>query len=114
MLFLLVLLSSVWIENFDDFNFNYAPVNNRSKTVQDISDGVPSSWSNHSNYRKLRDLKNPNTHRFTYQGFGIPLKYEQKYTVPVKSPSDLMDYQVSLKCCPSMYSTDQGCVCKDY
>ncbi len=101
-------------ETFSDFDFNYASVDIHSKQTNDISDGNPVSWSNKSNYRPLRNTKNNNKYNFTYQGFGIPLKYEQKYTIPAESPSDLMDYIASPSCCPSMFSTDKGCVCKDY
>jgi len=47
----------------------------------------------------------------TFNG-GIPLKYE---TVPMKMPKDSMfmfDKNISSPyCCPSTYTSDQGCIC---
>ena len=51
-------------------------------------------------------------------GHTLPLAYEERHPGPLESasPDQTMvplhhKYEVSPDCCPSVYSTDQGCVC---
>ena len=52
-------------------------------------------------------------HAAVYQGQSIPLKYEDRLTLPPENPMYLIHnrFRVSPDCCPSMYTTDQGCIC---
>lgn len=108
LIFVILMLNVRFTENFLDLNF--------SNINDDISNGNKLSMSNQPN------LPNPNPSVFQgkktiipnliIQGHGIPLRYEETITEPVKKSIFYFNRRIaSPECCPSYYSTNQGCVC---
>ena len=97
LLSILFLLCSNFTETF--LNLKFSDYNYETKDY---------NLSHNKNILNKKNGKNG----IVYQSNGIPLKYEEKNTVPFDSVSKLhTNYISDLRCCPSSFSTDKGCVC---
>ncbi len=93
---------------------------NFSSIDEDISLGNSISWSNKPNpiysyptsIKYSNDKISDNINQLIVQGHGVPLSYEEQlFPIVDKSMFYFNNYLASPKCCPSVYSSDKGCVC---
>ena len=100
--------------NYNFGNSNGAPLNyNIGKGIsisyadKILEPGGASTWRHQPNNVPLRNQK-----MFVPQGTQIPLAGESRSVLPV--PNSMFYFnenQVSMACCPSTYTTSDGCVC---
>ena len=95
------------MNNLASLNYNIGngvPVSYSNKLLQP---GGSSTWRHEPNNVPLRNQKT-----FVPQGSQLPLANESRYVLPV--PNSMFYFnknKVSLACCPSTYTSSDGCVC---
>ena len=85
-----------------------------STLSEDISQGVPVSYSGQINTPGRVPRPQKQNSIYTYYGHGIPLITTKPG--PIQNPLLLphnMGLRCAPECCPSPYSCDHGCLCAD-
>lgn len=99
---------------------HYDKFTNYSSIDDDISNGNSISWSKTMNpiypYKTSIKYNNnyikDNINKLVIQGHGVPLSYEEELFPSVdRSMFYFNNFLASPECCPSVYSSDKGCVC---